>query len=131
MNIFLSIIIPCFNCGKLMSRCIESLQRQTCQDFEVIFVDDYSTDDTCLFLQNFIDSNSILASLINAPYNGGPGKARELGVKEAKGKYVAFLDSDDWYRDDFVEAIKKRMESDMLDLLFFCLLYTSPSPRDS
>ena len=69
MNIFLSIIIPCFNCGKLMSRCIESLQRQTCQDFEVIFVDDYSTDDTCLFLQNFIDSNSILASLINAPYN--------------------------------------------------------------
>ena len=119
MNIFLSIIIPCFNCGKLMSRCIESLQRQTCQDFEVIFVDDYSTDDTCLFLQNFIDSNSILASLINAPYNGGPGKARELGVKEAKGKYVAFLDSDDWYRDDFVEAIKKRMESDMLDLLFF------------
>ena len=53
-----------------MSRCIESLQRQTCQDFEVIFVDDYSTDDTCLFLQNFIDSNSILASLINAPYNG-------------------------------------------------------------
>lgn len=90
MNIFLSIIIPCFNCGKLMSRCIESLQRQTCQDFEVIFVDDYSTDDTCLFLQNFIDSNSILASLINAPYNGGPGKARELGVKEAKGKYVAF-----------------------------------------
>ena len=60
-----------------------------------------------------------MASLINAPYNGGPGKARELGVKEAKGKYVAFLDSDDWYRDDFVEAIKKRMESDMLDLLFF------------
>ena len=39
-----------------MSRCIESLQRQTCQDFEVIFVDDYSTDDTCLFLQNFLSS---------------------------------------------------------------------------
>jgi glycosyltransferase involved in cell wall biosynthesis len=90
---FFSVIIPTYNRAGLLREALDSVFAQTCADFEVIIVDDASTDDTAGIVSIFAD---------NVRYyrqeNQGPGAARNLGLANAAGRYVAFLDSDDlWF----------------------------------
>jgi hypothetical protein len=84
-----SVIIPTYNRRPLLRRMLESVMRQSCQDFEVIVVDDGSSDGTETMVAEF--SRVIYLR----QQNRGPGAARNLGWANAKGEYVAFLDSDD------------------------------------
>ena len=71
--------------------------RQTFKNFEVIFIDDCSKDKTLEILQKYQESNSNF-KIIRTPINSGPGFARNIGLRNALGKYVCFLDSDDcWF----------------------------------
>jgi len=88
-----SVIIPTFNRATLLRQTLESVWRQTLSDYEVIVVDDGSTDDTATWL-------SEIASKVNpiTQQNVGPGAARNKGAEKAGGEYLAFLDSDDlWF----------------------------------
>lgn len=89
-----SIIIPTYNRKKLLEEALDSVHQQTYSDYEIIVVDDGSTDDTREYLANFKAHN--LRSVFQK--NQGPGAARNAGAAVATGDYIAFLDSDDlWF----------------------------------
>lgn len=88
---FFSIIIPTFNRGELALAALESVANQRCDDYEVIVVDDGSTDGTYECLRDYKG-----IKVIQQP-NAGPGAARNRGVAAARGRYIAFLDSDDLF----------------------------------
>ena len=89
-----SVVIPTFNRGYCIERTIKSVIQQTFSDWEIIVVDNYSSDETDELLKNFIGNKIKLLKINN---NGIVGKSRNLGISVAQGKYVAFLDSDDWW----------------------------------
>jgi hypothetical protein len=87
---FFSVIIPTYNRADLLREALDSLFAQTFTDYEVIVVDDGSTDDTANFLSTLGDRVRVFRQK-----NQGPGAARNLGIANARGEFVAFLDSDD------------------------------------
>jgi glycosyltransferase involved in cell wall biosynthesis len=93
-----SVIIPLFNTEKYITRAIESVFSQTYQDFEIIVVDDDSTDGGPDLVQTYRDPR---LRMIHQP-NGGPGAARNRGIKETTTPYLAFLDADDEWLPDFL-----------------------------
>ena len=90
-NIKISIIVPCFNREKYITNTIKSLLNQTATDYEIIIIDDGSTDKTYNILEK-INSSRIRLYRIN---NSERGKSRNLGALKAKGNYFNFFDSDD------------------------------------
>ena len=89
----LSIIIPVFNVKEYLNKSIESVLEQDYDNFEVIIVDDGSTDGSSDICDTFIDKPNVTVVHIS---NSGVANARNTGLKMAKGKYVAFFDSDDY-----------------------------------
>ncbi len=92
-----SVIIPTYNRSDLLKRALNSVLRQTFQDFEVIVVDDGSTDNTALVMSNFYGPH---IRYIRQPKNSGVAAARNRGLREARGEFIAFLDSDDAWKPD-------------------------------
>jgi teichuronic acid biosynthesis glycosyltransferase TuaG len=89
-----SIITPAYNCEKYIAECIDSVINQTYKNWEMIIVDDCSTDDTCAVVERFSSSDPRIR-LIRRTENGGPARTRNTALKAANGRYIAFLDSDD------------------------------------
>jgi len=94
-----SIIIPCYNSEKTIQRTLHSVVQQIYKNYEVVIVDDGSTDGTKKVIYSFLKNRDIKYEYIYQK-NSGPSSARNNGVSHARGEYVAFLDSDDtWHRD--------------------------------
>ena len=93
-NPFLSIIIPVFNTEKYLRQCLESVVSQTFKEMEIICIDDGSTDGSSKILEEYAE-HDFRIRLIHKQ-NGGLVSVRKLGVSEAKGRYIGFVDSDDW-----------------------------------
>jgi len=92
-----SIIMPTYNRGWIISRAIKSVLEQSYKDFELIIINDGSTDNTDLVLSKF---NEERISIIKLETNGGLSHARNIGLKKATGELIAYLDSDNvWYKD--------------------------------
>lgn len=87
----ISVIIPLYNKEKSIARTIESILKQTLQDFELVIVDDGSTDNSVDIVRGFNDDRIVLVQQKNA----GPGAARNTGVRNAKADWIVFLDADD------------------------------------
>lgn len=106
MESLVSIITPTYNSEAFIAQTIESVQNQTYQNWEMIIVDDASSDGTVDLIQKFIkyDSRIQLHKLIE---NSGAGVARNYAVQLAKGKYIAFLDSDDVWKS---QKLKKQVD---------------------
>ncbi len=105
-KVHISYIIPCYNVQDYLPRCLKSLQAQSLGedlDVEFILVDDGSTDNTLSILREF-ERNENKAHVITQK-NQGVSSARNIGLKVAKGKYVFFLDSDDWLTDEASRVI--------------------------
>ena len=94
MKAVVSIITPVFNGAGVIWQAIESVQAQTFKDWEMIIVDDCSTDDTTEVVKRYATSDSRIR-LICQMENGGPARARNAALRAAEGRYIAFLDSDD------------------------------------
>jgi len=94
-----SIISPVYNVAPYIRECIDSIVAQTMTDWEVIFVDDHGADDSLEIAKRCVEtfSEEIKAkfTFVETPQNSGPGVARNIGIKVAKGEYIAFVDSDD------------------------------------
>jgi len=88
-----SIIIPTYNRTDLLPRAIQSVINQTYKDWELLIIDDGSTDNTKEIVEEFVKKDPRIRYFYKE--NGGQGSARNLGIKNAKGEYIAFLDSDD------------------------------------
>jgi glycosyltransferase involved in cell wall biosynthesis len=92
-----SIVIPAFNRSSMIEAALDSVLKQTVTDYEVLVVDDGSTDDTVAVARRFAEKFSQPVRILTQP-NAGPGVARNTGIQNSTGEYVAFLDSDDlWF----------------------------------
>lgn len=112
----ISIIVPVYNTEKYLSRCIESLIRQTYQNLEIIFVDDASPDKSAEIIQNYMDADKRLR-YIKHEKNRGLFQARVTGSKLATGDYIAFVDSDDYVSMDFYHQLVSRAEEQHADIV--------------
>jgi len=104
-----SVIIPTYNRSCSLLRCVESVKNQTYKNIEILVCDDCSTDNTEIILQNLNLKN--LRYFKTKKRFGGPAAPRNLGLSHAKGKYVAFLDSDDWYKKTKIELCVNLLNS--------------------
>lgn len=117
MSVLLSIVIPVYNKEKYLKKCMNSVLNQTYQNFEVILVDDGSSDDSVQMCDRYAESDARVR-VIHKP-NGGVSTARNRGIEEARGQYITFLDSDDYIEPNMVELFVKAIEeNDLPDLVF-------------
>ena len=100
-NPAVSVIIPCYNAEKTLDECIGSLLNQTMQNIEIICVDDGSTDNTLKKLQNYARTD--MRVRIFSQQNQYAGAARNLGMAQAKGEYILFLDADDFFAESLAQ----------------------------
>jgi len=111
VKLLVSVIIPTFNRLEFLKEAVESVEKQSCRDFELIIVDDGSTDSTGGYLENLpIKSRPVKnfpAKHIRLQHSGFPGLVRNAGARAAEGKYLAFLDSDDLWEP---EKLAKQIE---------------------
>lgn len=97
MEELVSIIMPNYNCAPFIAESIESVFAQTYENWELILIDDHSTDDSVKVIESLMADEKRLM-LIKFSKNSGPAIARNRAIEEAKGRYIAFLDSDDkWH----------------------------------
>lgn len=103
---FVSMVINCYNYGCLLPRLFSSIRGQTFKDFEVVIVNDCSTDDSDLVISAFIDSNpDIRVKYIRNEKRKGIGEGQNAGAFAASGRYLMFIDADDWMEDDCLETL--------------------------
>lgn len=116
----ISVIVPVYNAEQSIGFAIESLNCQTYKDFEAIFINDGSTDKSIDILMEWQKKSLINIKIVNCK-NGGPSRARNEGLKIAKGKYIAFLDADDSYEPEFLQTLISEYNKDDVD--FVCCGY--------
>lgn len=114
----ISIVIPCYNASAYIKQCICYLKNQTFQDFEVIFVDDCSVDNTWDILMNVKDNSLLNVKVLRNDVNSGPGVSRNKGILCAQTEYITFCDSDDWYDPEFLEKMLTLLETTGSDIAF-------------
>lgn len=112
---FFSVIIPVYNVELYLQDCLDSVHHQTFADWEAVCVNDGSTDSSAAILAEYVEKD-IRFKMI-AQVNGGLSAARNTGIKEAKGDYILFLDSDDWLEPNTLETIAKALNDE--DILCF------------
>lgn len=111
----ISIILPCYNVEKYIDKCIKSIQQQTFTQYEVICIDDCSTDKTSLILQKYHQKNII--KLITLEKNQGAANARRVGLKYCRGLYIAYIDPDDYIKNNYLEVLYNATENETIDLV--------------
>lgn len=121
MRELISIIIPVYNAEAYLNPCLNSIVNQTYSEIEIILIDDGSTDKS----GEICDSYSLVNSKVRVIHmaNQGVSAARNIGIKQAKGKYIAFVDSDDWVEPNFIECLIYNMKKSNADLSIVDLVY--------
>lgn len=113
-NELVSIIIPIYNVEKYLDECIDSIVNQSYRNIEILLVNDGSTDSSyeiCMRWSKIDDRIRVLSQI-----NQGQGVARNYGVKEAKGEWIAFVDSDDWVARDYIKLMMEAINRENADM---------------
>ena len=114
-----SIITPCYNSEKFLTQTIESVLSQTYQDWEMLIVDDCSTDSSAQIIEKYSKTDSRIKYLKTETRSGSPTQPRNIGIANAKGRYIAFLDSDDlWLPNKLKEQMKVFMSCNDASIVF-------------
>lgn len=117
----ITVIIPIFNVSQYVEQCIKSVQLQSDNNFRIIVINDGSTDDSWVKVTELLKHDSRVVFVSKA--NEGLGPTRNLGIKIAETEYVTFLDSDDWWRTDYIEKMMKGVSQNadivLADLYFY------------
>lgn len=116
-EIAVSVILPVYNVERFLSQCLDSLIQQTLRNIEIICVDDGSTDRSVEILENYAKRDKRIR-IVHQP-NAGAGAARNSGMKIARGKYLSFLDSDDFYELEMLEKAYLKCEKDDADICVY------------
>lgn len=112
-----SVIIPVYNVEEYLRKCVDSVLNQTYKNLEIILVDDGSTDSSGKICDEYVEKDERISAVHQK--NGGLSVARNSGLSEAEGKYVYFLDSDDYITDNALETLVEIAEKDNSDIVFF------------
>ncbi|MCL1907137.1 MAG: glycosyltransferase [Propionibacteriaceae bacterium] len=113
----LSVIIPVFNVASYVGQCIQSVLQQTCVNMEVICIDDGSSDNSAVIVQQISDQDNRVQ--LHRQKNQGQAAARNRGMELARGEFIYFLDADDYIDSSFAEECINEMTANDYDLLFF------------
>lgn len=113
----ISIIIPVYNAEKHLYRCLDSILTQKCSQVEIILVDDGSTDNSREICDTYQHQYNIIKVLHQK--NGGPSAARNLGLKHAQGKYISFVDSDDYVDENYINILQDKIQQTSADIISF------------
>jgi len=117
-EVFYSVIVPIYNVEQYLPQCVESVLSQTCDDYELVLVDDGSPDNCGKMIDDYAAKNANIRVIHKK--NGGLSSARNAGLEIATGKYVIFLDSDDFWDDNSaLKNIKDNLSESNADLLVF------------
>lgn len=111
----ISVIVPIYNEERYLDRCVQSIIRQTFHDMEIILVDDGSTDESGRLCDELSKRDERIKVLHKE--NGGLSSARNAGIDKAAGKYIGFVDADDWIIDTMYEYMVKQMEECNVDIV--------------
>lgn len=106
----ISVLIPAYNVSHYVVRCLKSISKQTFKDFEVIIIDDGSTDDTSKVVSQYINSDERFRLIRQK--NGGVSSARTRALEESKGAYITFIDPDDYVSSDYLEFLYYLLKQD-------------------
>lgn len=117
MNPKISVLVPVYNVEKTLDRCMESILNQTFKDYEIIMVDDGSTDSSGAICDKYAEKYDFI-SVIHKN-NEGLGPTRDAGVLAAKGEYVYHCDSDDWLKEDLLEKSYNAITENDADVVIF------------
>ncbi len=133
-----SVIIPVYNAEPYLKQCLDSVLAQTFKNIEIIIINDCSNDNSFQIIEEYRKTDSRIIS-ISLKKTAGPGNARNEGIKAATGKYIVFIDSDDWITEDYVEILYNNIEKyncDMVSANFYIYddktgrLKTDKNPKD-
>ena len=114
-----SIVTPMYNSFSLMTRYFVSLTNQTYKNFEVIIVDDCSTDGSYKKLCDYAKISPLTIHILRTSKNGGPGIARNMGMAAAKGEWLTFIDNDDWVDIHLLEKIERVITANAVDSVIY------------
>lgn len=112
-----SVIIPVYNAEGTLRRCLDSLVGQQFSNYELLLINDGSTDGSDAICREYASTYSCVRYF--AKENGGVSSARNLGLEQAKGEYILFVDSDDYVSEDYFALLSHTLESNAVDLLMF------------
>lgn len=110
-----SIIVPIYNVEKYLNRCLDSLVNQTFKDIEIIALNNGSTDSSLDILKDYASNDNRITIIDNE--NLGVSKARNIGIDKASGKYIVFVDSDDWIDTNMIEVLYSNITKNNCDLV--------------
>ena len=126
-----SVLVAVYNATDYLDACLRSIQAQTMTDFEVLCVDDCSTDGSMDILRRYAASDPRI-KVFKTEHNSGQAMARNIALEKAKGDIITFLDADDWYDEHALEEIVKTFERDAeADVVLYDLKYATPQADGS
>ena len=120
-----SIIVPVYNSEKVLSRCVDSVLCQLYQDFELLLINDGSTDSSGAICDEYAKKDNRVKVIHQA--NGGPSQARNAGLDRVRGDWICFIDSDDWVEPEYIHGFINRpnLDQSLLVIQSFYDVYTS------
>ena len=127
MNDLISVIIPIYNVEPYMQKCVDSVLSQTYKNIEIILVDDGSTDSCGEICDLYADKDKRITVIHKE--NGGLSDARNAGIERIKGKYVTFIDSDDWVEPNYVECLYRLISENNADVSVCDFYYIDKDKR--
>lgn len=110
-----SVIVPVYNAQNYLERCMDSILSQTYTDIEVLLVDDGSTDDSAVLCKNYVSKDARVKYIFQD--NAGPDYARKKGVEAATGRYLTFVDADDYVDEDMIRRLYDQLQMVDCDLV--------------
>lgn len=113
----ISVVVPVYNVEKYLRRCLKSILDQTFQDFEILCVNDCTPDESMKIVDEFVRAYPEKVRRIDNEKNMGLGAARDRGLREASGEYIAFFDSDDYVKPDYLEIYSRELERTGADIV--------------
>ncbi len=116
-EVLISVIVPVFNTHEYLKKCLDSIASQSFKDFEVLLIDDGSNKECADFCDEISKSDERIT--VFHKENQGLGLTRNYGIERAKGKYLTFIDSDDWIDSDCFETAVNEIENSNCDLVFW------------
>lgn len=112
-----SIIVPIYNVEKYLRRCVDSLVKQVYKNIEILLIDDCSTDGSVVIAKEYVERYPQLCRLFRREKNGGLSAARNTGIEISTGKWLSFVDSDDWVTKDYISTMYDIVLKDQPDMV--------------
>ena len=125
-----TLVVPIYNMERYLPRCMASLLNQTSRDYEILLIDDGSTDSSGVLCDRYAEANPAFVRVVHKE-NGGLSSARNAGIDHARGEFIVFPDPDDWVEPNYVESLlefRNRYQADLVCLGYYVDTDTTSVP---